>query len=259
VAEPVHVARDGQVATIVLDNPGKRNALTKAAWALLGDAVESLARDDGVRCIVMRGAGTEAFAAGADIAEFPAERADAAQARAYGVVVERCVGAIAECRHPTLAMIHGACTGGGLEIATACDLRISGESGRFGIPINRLGHTLGYGELDCLLRLVGPATALEILLEGRIYDAAEALAKGLVNRVVPDARLEAEVLATARRIAAGAPIAARLHKKFVRRLADRAPLTAAERDEAYAACDSADYRAGFAAFIAKRAPVFEGR
>jgi enoyl-CoA hydratase/carnithine racemase len=156
-------------------------------------------------------------------------------------------------------MIHGACTGGGLELATMCDLRITGESGRFGIPINRIGVVLGYPEYRAFLELVGRAVALELLLEGRVIGAAEAQAKGLVNRVVPDAALADEVAATVRRIAAGAPLANRWHKKFAERLADPRALTEAEYREPYDAVETEDYREGTRAFLEKRKPVFRGR
>ncbi len=167
--------------------------------------------------------------------------------------------AVRECLHPTIAMIHGACTGGGLEIACACDLRISGESGRFGVPINRLGHALAYPEMRLVQQVVGRALVLELLLEGRILDAREAERRGLVNRVVPDGDLEREVHAAARRIASGAPLAARANKKFVRRLADPTPLSQEEINESYALCDSEDYKEGVRAFLAKEKPKFMGR
>ena len=148
MSEAILVTRDGPVATVVLNNPDRLNALTKAAWARLNHVMDELSAADEVRCIVVRGAGDAAFAAGADISEFPAQRADAVQARAYGDSVAGALGAIAGCRHPTVAMILGVCTGGGLEIACACDLRISGESGRFGAPINRLGHAMAYPEME---------------------------------------------------------------------------------------------------------------
>ncbi len=244
---------------MVLSNPDKRNALTKGAWARLAEVMEELSLADDLRCIVIRGAGDEAFAAGADISEFPTERSNAEQARAYGKVVARAIKAIIECRHPTVAMIKGPCVGGGLELACACDLRISGESGRFGIPIKRLGHPLAYPAMKVVRDLVGRSVVLEILLEGRIFDAHEAERKGLVSRVVADDKVEEEAYATARRIASGAPLAARLNKKFAYRLADPAPLTPTELEEAYTACDSEDYRAGLQAFFDKRKPVFRGR
>jgi enoyl-CoA hydratase/carnithine racemase len=212
-----------------------------------------------VRCIVLRGAGDKAFAAGADIAEFEQTRSNSRLAKDYGDKIEGSMRAVAECRHPTVAMIHGVCVGGGLEIASQCDLRICGESSRFGIPINKLGLVVGYGEMAALVDLVGRATALEILLEGRVFGAAEAKDKGLVNRVVADGQVEAEALAAAARIAAGAPLVARWHKKFAHRLADPRPLTEAERDEGYDCFDTEDYRIGFNAFLAKQKPRFNGR
>ena len=137
--------------------------------------------------------------------------------------------ALAACRHPLVAQIHGICVGGGLEIAALCDLRICGESSRFGAPIKNLGLVMAYAEMAPLIALVGRAVTLELLLEGRILDAAEAKEKGLVTRVVPDADVAAEARAAAQRIAEGAPLVARWHKKFARRLADPRPLTAVGR------------------------------
>jgi enoyl-CoA hydratase/carnithine racemase len=139
-----------------------------------------------------------------------------------------------------------------------CDLRVAGVSSRFGIPVARLGLTMAYGELMGLLALVGRAAALEILLEGRVFDAGEAHRKGLVNRVVPDEAVEEEAYAAARRIAAGAPLVNRWHKQFIERLAVRAQLEAEEWDEGFACFDTADYREGVAAFLEKRAPHFKG-
>lgn len=257
----VLVNRDGALATVALHNPAKLNALTAAMWQELRRAMEELSQSDDVRCVVLRGAGTEAFAAGADIAEFARVRDDARQGRVYHrEIVFGALKAVAECRHPTIAMIHGPCVGGGLEIACQCDLRIAGESGRFGVPINKLGFAIAYDELAAVLPLVGRAVALEILLEGRVWDAREAFAKGLLTRVVPDGGLEAEAHATARRIADGAPLVARWHKQFVRRLMPPpAPLTEAEIEENFAYFETADYRIGYEAFTNKKKPKFVGR
>ncbi|MEX0697126.1 MAG: enoyl-CoA hydratase-related protein [Dongiaceae bacterium] len=259
MSESILVSRDGDVATVTLNRPERLNALDLAAWRRIGAAVRELAADEGLRCIVLRGAGDQAFAAGADIAEFERERATVGQARDYGRVVEDAMTAVAECRHPTIALIRGACVGGGLTLAASCDLRICGAGSRFGVPINRLGLTMAYAELRGLVDLVGPAGALEILLEGRVVDAERALQLGLVNRVTADDRVEAEVEAAARRIADGAPLVARWHKKFIRRLLDPRPLTPAEQDESFAAAGTEDYRNGVRAFLAKQKPRFEGR
>jgi enoyl-CoA hydratase/carnithine racemase len=255
----VLISREGAIATVTLSHPERLNALDKAMWMQLGDAMREAHADEGLRCVVLRGAGGKAFAAGADIAEFANERADSAQAKRYAADIAGSMRAVAECRHPTLALIEGACVGGGLLIASQCDLRVCNASARFGVPVKNLGLVEAYEELEGMLRVTGPALALEILLEGRILGADEAQAKGLVHRVMPDDRLVEEGYATARRIAEGAPLAARWHKKFVRRLADPRPLGAAESDECFDCFDTEDFRIGYAAFLAKRRPGFVGR
>ena len=252
----VYVERDGAIATVVLNRPDKLNALTRGMWASLGETVEQLSADDTLRCVILRGAGEKSFSPGNDIAEFAHERSNKQQAIEYGKVMHRTADALAHCRHPIIAQIHGICVGGGLEIAALADLRICGESSRFGAPIKNLGLVMAYAEMAPLVRLVGPAVALEILLEGRIFDAAEAKEKGLVTRVVPDDRVAAEVRAAAQRIADGAPLVARWHKKFARRLAERTPLTPEELDECFDCFDTEDFRIGYAAFLAKQKPNF---
>lgn len=257
--QPVLITRDDGIATVTLNNPARLNALNKPMWEALGCAMRELSADDALRCIVLRGAGDKAFAAGADISEFATTRADARQAKEYGALIHETMQAVSRCRHPVIALIKGACVGGGLEIAAMCDMRICGESSRFGVPIKNLGLTMGYGELQGVLALVGRAVTLEILLEGRVFDAAEALQKRLINRVVADADVEREAYAIAGRIAAGAPLVARWHKQFIDRLTVVPAVPPAVWDEGFACFDTADYRAGVAAFLARRKPEFEGR
>jgi enoyl-CoA hydratase/carnithine racemase len=255
------VARDGTLATVTLSNPDKLNALTVSMWLDLKSAMDALSAEDALRCVVLRGAGSGAFAAGADIAEFATVRDNAGRGKVYHrQYVHGALKAVGECRHPTVAMIHGPCVGGGLEIACMCDLRFAGQSGRFGVPINRLGFAIAYDELAAMLPLAGRAVALEILVEGRVWEAREAFDKGLLTRVVDDARLEEEVSAAARRIAEGAPLVNRWHKRFVRRLAPQpAPLTTAEIEENFAYFATEDYRIGMDAFAKKKKPKFAGR
>ena len=245
------------IATVTLSNPGKLNALDVAMWRQLAICINDVSADDTIRCVIIRGAGGQ-FAAGADIEEFARVRSTVAQGLAYhDVIIGEALTAIGACRHPTIAAIEGVCVGGGLEIACACDLRIAAPDARFGIPINQLGFALAPNEMVGLLRLVGRAVALEMLLEGRVFDAAEACQKGLLTRVVDD--VPAAALQAAIRIARSAPLAARMNRTLINRLMPApSPLTAAEQTAAFALLESADYREGVAAFLARRHPVFTG-
>ena len=254
----VLLERDGHIATVVLNRPEKRNALNLAGWNALAAVFAAIEDEDAIRCVVVRGAGNEAFASGADISAFPEERGDTATALGYGEVEMAGIRAVADCRHPTVAMIRGACVGGGLEIACACDIRVAGASARFGVPINRLGLTMAYDELEFFIGVVGKTVALEILLEGSVFDAERARNLGVISRVYADSDVEDEAYAVARRIADGAPLVNRWHKKFARRLADPTPLTDGEKAEGYAAFDTEDYRTGYQAFLQKRKPNFTG-
>ncbi|MCZ2414644.1 MAG: enoyl-CoA hydratase/isomerase family protein [Burkholderiales bacterium] len=255
----IRVARDGAIATVVLNRADKLNAMTRPMWQGLGDAIRELSADDALRCIVVRGAGEKAFSPGNDIAEFATERSNKRQAIEYGRVMHATAQAMIECRHPLVAQIHGICVGGGLEIASMCDIRICGESSRFGAPIKNLGLVMAYPEMRPLVRLAGADVALEILLEGRIFDAREAKEKRLVTRVVPDDQVAAEARAAAGRIAEGAPLVARWHRKFARRLAEGRPITESEYDECFDCFDTEDFRIGYSAFLAKVKPTFVGR
>ena len=263
MTEPILVERaDGEdegIVTVVLNRPEKLNALTKAMWGRLGEVMTEISADDTVRCIIVRGAGEQSFSSGNDISAFETDRSNAKQAEAYGAFMQRTIEAFKACRHPIVAMIHGICVGGGLEIAGLCDIRICGESSRFGVPISKLGLVMAYPEIGVLAGLVGRPTALEILLEGRVFDAEEAREKGLVNRVVADAEVEEEARATARRIAAGAPLVHRWHKKFLDRLDDPTPLSQTESKEGFACYDTEDFRIGYKAFLEKKKPYFRGR
>lgn len=253
------VEQNGSVATITFNRPEKLNAFTIDVWRDLGTAFLNLAEDDDIRCVVMRGAGERAFSPGNDISEFETTRSNTQQAIAYGEVMRRTIEAIANCPHPVVAQIHGICVGGGLEIASLADIRICGTSSRFGVPIKNLGLVMSYTELTPLVKLVGPSVALNVLLQGTIFDAQEALRLGVVNRVVPDDEVASEVAATVARVTAGAPLVARWHKKFIKRLGTGVELSDAERAEAFECFDTEDFRTGYQAFLKKETPAFTGR
>lgn len=255
----VKVQRHDGIVTVILNRPEKLNALTIDGWRLLGDTFLALSADDDVRCIVLRGAGEKAFSPGNDISEFETSRSNKQQASVYGRVMRHTIEALANCRHPIVAQIHGICVGGGLEIASLADIRICAESSRFGIPIKNLGLVMSYSELSPLVRLVGPTVALHVLLEGTIFDAAQALRLGVVTRVVPDDQVAAEAQATAIRIGQGAPLVARWHKKFIRNIMSGKTLSEEEREEAFDCFDTEDFRTGYQAFLNKEKPQFSGR
>lgn len=259
MSELIKVQREGFIATVILNRPEKLNAITQAMWRQLTNEIEALSFDDTLRCIIIRGAGERAFSPGCDISEFETLRANKSQGIDFGMVMHTTMAALASCPHPLVAQINGVCVGGGMLISSLCDIRICGESSRFGVPINTLGAALSYPEITPIIRLSGPDVALEILLEGRIFDAQEAKEKKLVTRVVPDDQVANEAWATAQRIAEGAPLAAHWHKKFIRRLADATPLTSDDYLECFDCFDTEDYRTGYSSFLAKKKPEFSGR
>lgn len=253
----VLATRDGPLVTLTLNRPDKMNALNLATWRELAARLGEIARDDTLRCVVLRGAGGN-FAAGADLAEFAAERAGTAAAENYGELMLAALWALRDLPQPTIAAIEGNCLGAGLELAAMCDLRLAATGAKFGVPIQRVGVTMPYPELAALVALLGRSTMLEILLEGRIFDTAWAELRGLVTRTHPLEDFDAALADTAARIMAGSPLSHRNHKKFTLRCQDARPLSAEELRESYAAVESADYREGIAAFLAKRRPAFTG-
>jgi len=256
----VHLAINEHLATITLSNPGKLNAVDSAMWQSLRAHMQTISESETIRCVILRGDGDDAFAAGGDIEEFLSVRATVDDALHYHEAwVATALDAIRECPVPTIAAIRGACVGGGLEIAGCCDLRIAGEGSRFGAPINKLGFSMYPREMAGLLEVVGPAVLLEILLEGRILSAQEALAKGLLTRLVADTAVFDDALASAKRICAGAPLVARWHKHWVHRLTHDTPLSTSEKRAAFAFLDTEDYKEGMQAFFDKRTPEFKGK
>jgi enoyl-CoA hydratase len=249
------IERSGGTAQVTLNRPDKRNALNLAMWRALRDAFADLQQDDALRCIVLRGAAGN-FAAGADLAEFATLRATADQAEAYGQDMLAALTAIRDCRHPTVAAIEGLCVGGGLEIALMCDLRLGHADSRYGIPIQKVGVAMPYPELSILTQMLGPATMLELLLEGQLHDAAWAERRGLITRVAPD--LAAELAATIGRITAGSPVSHRHHKRLIHSAAAAAAADSAVIRASYAATETGDYREGLQAFLERRPANFSG-
>lgn len=248
------------VSVLTLHNPGKLNAVSVAMWQRLREIFEGLAeREPQLRAVIVRGEGG-CFVSGGDIEEFPAFRFDEERLRHFHEnTVAPALEAMYQCDVPLVAQIERACVGGGLELACQCDLRIAGEGSRFGAPIARLGFPMAPDELASVVRVVGWATAAEVLLEARLLDATTALQRGLVQRVVPDDQVAAEAEATAARIAAGAPLAARLNKRTLRLIAPLVHFDEAQRRALASYATGPDHREGITAFIEKRKPNFLGQ
>jgi enoyl-CoA hydratase len=250
----------GHIATVTFNNPAKRNALLADMRAALPPLLAALDADGDVRVIVVTGAGDKAFASGADISEFGAQRTAPADRAAYDRGQAALTQAWAAVSKPVIAMIRGFCLGGGLVTALGADIRIASADSQFGIPAARLGLGYGFSGVTALMTLIGPARTAEMLFSARRFLADEALLMGLVNQVVPADELRDTVYGLAEAIAANAPLTITAAKAAIRE-AGRAD---GERDLARVAAlveacfQSADYREGQQAFADKRPPAFTG-
>src|SRR5947207_4932517 len=219
--------KDGPIGWIIFNQPEKRNAVSQEMWELMPDYVHDLATDDAIRVVVLRGAGDQAFVAGADISQFKDRRRNMADEEEYRRISSEGQDALATLAKPLLAMIHGYCVGGGVSIAITCDLRIAADDARFGVPAARLGLGYHYHGMEKLMKLVGPAYTKEIFFTARTdFSAQDALRMGLINQVVPKAELESFTRDYALTMARNAPLTLRSAKATV----DQLVKADAERD-----------------------------
>ena len=255
------VERDGPIATVVFNRPKLRNAISVAMWTEIARVSRALAEDDTVRAVVYRGAGRQAFASGADISEFQEHRRDTETALHYGAQTEAAYVAIRDCPKPTVAMVFGYCMGGAMAVAMACDMRFAAEGSKFGIPAARLNIIYGVDAVGQLVDLVGPAYAKDILYSARTVGDREALAIGLIQRLLPPDELEHYTGAYLRTVADNAPLSVRGAKSTVQLYLEGLdePRRARLRALALEAFESQDYKEGTRAFLEKRPPRFQGR
>jgi enoyl-CoA hydratase len=254
------IEKRGAVGWIVFDQPAKRNAINGAMWRGIAPAMAQFDRDAEVRCVAFRGAGTGAFASGADISEFEEIRAQKASVSEYDDLLDQVLHAIQDSRKPSVAMIYGFCMGGGLEVALACDLRYCGRSAQFGIPAAKLGLAYNVEGHKRLIETVGHARAREIMLLGRRYNAEEGFAMGLVNQVFHDGELESEVARIIAQLCANAPLSIANSKTIIEEYAKSSGAPDHERmARSIERCaKSDDYQEGRRAFMEKRKPAFKG-
>jgi len=255
------VEKRGAVGWIVFNQPAKRNAINGAMWRGIPQAMAQFDADPEVRCVAFRGAGTEAFASGADISEFEEIRAQKSSVAEYDGLLDQVLHSIQDSRKPSVAMIYGFCMGGGLEVALACDLRYCGRSAQFGIPAAKLGLAYNVEGHKRLIETVGHARAREIMFLGLRYHAEEGFAMGLVNQVFHDAELESEVGRIIQQLCENAPLSIANSKTIIEEYvkASGAPNEANMTAAIERCAKSGDYQEGRRAFMEKRKPDFKGK
>jgi enoyl-CoA hydratase len=252
--------KEGRAGYVIFNNPERHNAVSLDMWAAAGQMLDAFRNDDNIAVVVVTGVGGKAFVSGADISRFEKERSNEAAVKHYNSVVEKSYAAFHDFPKPTIAMIRGYCIGGGMGLATCCDLRICTERSTFAVPAAKLGLGYGYTGLKRLVDVVGPSFAMEIFYTARQFTAAEALTMGLVNRVVPDGELETYVTNYAETIAGNAPLTIKAVKAVVGEMVkDESKRDLKRAQAAVDACfKSRDYEEGRKAFMEKRKPVFTG-
>ena len=249
------------IATVTFNRPSQRNAISFDMWHQFSDMLQGLDADRDIRAVVITGAGGEAFSAGADIQDFDKHRSDSTKGRGYNDAVNGALKTLSDMATPTISMIQGFAVGGGCELAIATDLRIASEDSRMGIPVAKLGISIGHREMRGLVNLVGKGNALYILLSARLLDAQESLRIGLVNQVVKADELSEYTYKLAADIASVAPLSHAVNKLTMLQVQNKPSLenlTEKEADLPLTQFDTKDYQEGYKAFLEKRRPQFIG-
>jgi enoyl-CoA hydratase/carnithine racemase len=259
VTERLIERKEGALGWIVFNNPERRNAVSLDMWQAIPSVLEDFEKDSNIRVVVLAGAGDKAFISGADISQFEKQRSSKEAVQHYEEVSEGAQAKLAGFEKPVVAMIRGYCLGAGVNVANVCDLRIAADDARFGIPAGKMG--LGYraSSMKNLVDTVGAPFAREMMLTARQFNAAEALAMGLVHRVVPVSELESFTKKYCEEISANAPLTLRAAKRTIREVSKRDYDAELCRSWVRECFESEDYAEGRRAFMEKRKPQFRGR
>ena len=260
-SDKILTKRNGPLGFIIINNEAKHNAMSLDMWEAIPRAVAELDADHSTRVIIITGAGSKAFVSGADISEFDTVRKDTPSASHYDDINAECYRAVRNASKPTIAQIKGFCMGGGLGLAAACDLRLSNETGKFGIPAAKLGIGYPTKAIADIVEIVGPANAKEMYLTAKVYTAADAQKLGLLHAVFSNDSFDEEALAYCQTVASLAPLSHQYHKAAVNSAIKQTDCLAMDQLQAMACTclDSQDYKEGRRAFGEKRKPIFEGK
>ena len=261
LTEKLIARKENGIGWIIFNNPARHNAVSLEMWQSLTEVLKAYGEDPEVRVIILRGEGEKAFVAGADISQFKEKRSSPEAVQHYNATADEAGRMLRNAGKPTIAMIRGYCIGGGTGIAVSCDIRIAADDARFGVPAAKLGLGYRFEGIRRLTDVVGPAFTAEIFYTGRQFDAQEAVAMGLVNRVVPAAELESKTREMATTIANNAPLTiASVKRALLEYGKDSEQRDLQGLQDMVAACyTSEDYKEGQTAFMEKRKPVFKGR